>query len=137
MTQSAPLTQRPRLALPESWSTEPPVLPHLVLPKVKRILLTKSLRTLEPSRAGRCHALSSQSNSDSFKNPLNVSRERPSLVSGCVGRRLTPDYPPLEGPDHEGPGECLLIFDKIQCFKSVREISIVDLSRLTHKFNNS
>ena len=27
--------------------------------------------------------------------------------------------------------------DKIQCFKSVREISIVDLSRLTHKFNNS
>ena len=107
MTQSAPLTQRPRLSLPESWSTEPPVLPHLVLPKVKRILLTKSLRTLEPSQAGRNHALGSQSKSDSsFKNPLNVSRERPSLVSGCVGRRLTPDYPHLEGPDHEGPGEC-------------------------------
>ena len=93
---------------PEPWSVEPPIPPRPVFPKVKRILLTKSSRppicSVEQNRAGRSHVAGSKPKSiSSHKIPLNGGK-RPSS-SDIMVRRSTPDYPSIEGPDYDGPGE--------------------------------
>ena len=90
---------------PEPWSVEPPIQPRLVLPKVKRISLTKSSRppicSNESSRAGRNQVTGLKPRPiPSHKIPL----KRPSS-SDITVRRSTPDYPSFEGPDYDGPGE--------------------------------